>query len=187
VRRRWTGPALLALVVVLAGCTETVPGTPVAAPSEPTVAEQQPPAPPATSRAGLEADVIADECLLNADEFGSLVGEPVKPPAQGTVKRPDGSTGSSCVATAGTDPVAMINVYKVKAGSPADYVRAPGAAGRHELPELGEAAVVVDTQAGPTLQLATTDFLVTILVAGRAPPDEAWHAAAVAVLTRLPG
>jgi hypothetical protein len=178
------GPALLMLVVALAGCTETVPGTPVAAPAEPAVAEQPPTSPP--TRAGLEADVIADECLLNADELGLLVGEAVKPPAQGTVKRPDGSTGSSCVATAGNEPVAMINVYKVKAGSPADYVRAPGAAGRHELPELGEAAVVVDTQAGPTLQLASPDFLVTILVAGRTPPDEAWHAAAVAVLTRLP-
>lgn len=183
-RRGRLGLALAALVVALAGCTETVPGNPTAAPSDPTVAEQ--PAAPAPPRSALVADVIADECLLNADEFGRLVGEPVKPPAQGTVARPDGSTGSSCVATAGAEPVAMINVYKVQSGSPADYVRAPGAAGRHELPELGEVAVVVDTQAGPTLQLASTDFLVTILVAGRNPPDDAWHAAAAAVLTRLP-
>ena len=80
----------------------------------------------------------------------------------------------------------MINVYTVKSGTPADYVRAGGTAGRRELPRVGEAAVVVDTESGPALQLASPRYLVTILVSGRTPSDEEWRTAALAALDRLP-
>jgi hypothetical protein len=89
------------------------------------------------------------------------------------------------VATRGREPVAMINVYGVLSGTPADYVRAGGTAGRRELPGVGEAAVVIDTQTGPTMQLASPRYLVTILVSGGTPSDEAWRAAAEAALSRL--
>ena len=182
-------PAFLTLLV--SGCTSVVPGTAVAAP--PSVPAGPPissaPAAPSPSgpRSGLEVDVVDDECLLNASEFGALVGGPVRPPEQGTVERGDGSRSSSCVATSGSEPVAMINVYAVRTGTPADYVRAAAPGGRRELPDIGEAATVVDTQSGPTLQLASPRFLVTIVVAGRAPDDAAWRAAAEAALSRLPG
>jgi hypothetical protein len=201
VRRAWWGRAIAGLAVAAlactaAGCTSVVPGDASAAP--PTVPGEAPPAPttavvpspppgaPPGPRAGLNADPIADECLLNAAEFGALVGAPVRPPEQGAIQRGDGTRSSSCVATADREPVAMINVYTVKSGTPADYVRAGGTAGRRELPGVGDVAVVVDTETGPTLQLASSRYLVTILVSGRAPSDAAWRAAALAALSRLP-
>ncbi len=166
---------MLVEALALAGCTEVVSGT--AAPE---------PAAPVTfaARPALQSDVLADECLLTTAELTRLVGTPVEPPAQGAVARGDGSTGSSCVAAAGAEPVAMINVYRVRSGVPADVVRA--GAGRHDLGGVGDAAAVLDTVAGPTLQVASPRFLVTILVAGRTPDEEAWRAAATAALDRLP-
>lgn len=164
--------------------TAAPPTAPAETPDQrtPPTAPHTPPGP----RAALDADPIADECLLNASEFGALVDGPVRPPEQGTIRRSDGSHSSSCVATAGRDPLALINVYAVRTGTPADYVRAGGSAGRREIADVGEAAVVVDTQTGPTLQLASPRYLVTILVSGREPSDEAWRTAALAALSRLP-
>ncbi|MEJ3655373.1 hypothetical protein WEH80_20600 [Actinomycetes bacterium KLBMP 9759] len=161
--------------LVLTGCTQVVGGT----------ATPESAAPPAAAaRPGLQSDVLTDECLLTTAEITRLVGRPVDAPAQGDVARGDGSTGSSCVAAAGAEPVAMINVYRVRSGVPADVVRS--AVGRHDLRGVGDAAAVLDTVAGPTLQVAGPRFLVTILVAGRMPDDEAWRAAAAAALGRLP-
>ncbi len=181
---------MVVLAIAVTGCTTVVTGRGVAAP--PTVpattapSSPAPPASPAPSRSGLDVDVLSDECLLNASEFGALVGEAVRPPAQDSVDRGDGSSGSSCVATASNEPVAIINVYRVRSGTPADFVRAGAPGGRRELSGVGEAAAVVDTQTGPTLQLASPDYLVTILVAGRTPTDDAWRTAATAALSRLP-
>jgi hypothetical protein len=197
VRRAWLGRTLAGFVVAAlplgpVACTTVVPGHATAAPpAAPAARSGTPPATPAPPpapgpRAGLDADPLPDECLLDASEFGALVGGPVRPPAQGTVERDDGTRSSSCVAAAGQDPVAMINVYTVRAGTPADYVRAGGSAGRRALPGVGEAAVVIDTHTGPTLQLAGPRYLVTILVSGSTPSDEAWRAAALAALSRLP-
>jgi hypothetical protein len=193
VRRAWLGAVAVVLAVTAAGCTTVVPGNGVAAPSAgeaappPGVAPPPQPVPttPAGPRSGLDVDALDDECLLNAAEFGDLVGVAVRPPTQGSVERGDGSRSSSCVATTGTEPVAMINVYAVRSGTPADYVRA-GPAGRRDLPGVGEAAAVIDTATGPTLQLASPRYLVTILVDGRVPSDDAWRAAAAAALSRLP-
>lgn len=167
-----------------AGCTAAVPGTAAAVP--PSVPATPAPATsvaPPGPRSALVVDPIPDECLLNASELGALVGGSVRPPEETTVDRGDGSRGSSCVATSGSEPIAMINVYRVRAGTPADYVRA---AGRRLLTGVGEAAAVVDTAAGPVLQLASPGYLVTILVSGRRPADDAWRAAATAALSRLP-
>jgi hypothetical protein len=194
VRRGRLGVAAVVIVLAAAvpGCAEVVPGvalpTPstgaeAAAPASPTASPGAPPGP----RSGLDADPIADECLLDAAEFGALVGTAVRPPAQDSVPRRDGSAGFSCVATAGTDPVAMINVYRVRSGTPAGYVRAGGPGGHRDLPGVGDAAAVFDTEAGPTLQVAGRAYLVTILVAGREPSDDAWRTAATAALSRLPG
>lgn len=177
-------------VLLAGGCTTVVPGSaaPVTGsagptpPIDPTAQEVEP-----GPSSGLEADVLPDECLLTAAELGELVGEPVRPPEQGTVDRGDGSRSASCVAAVGAEPVALVNVYAVPSGTPADYVRTGGSGGRRELAGVGEAAVVIGTAAGPTLQLAGERYLVTILVSGRAPSDAEWRAAAEAALSRLPG
>jgi hypothetical protein len=181
--------AMGALLLVATGCTTIVPGSATAAPApgSSVPGAPGPPAAPPGARSGLDADVLPDECLLNAAEFGDLVGVAVQPPEQGTIEREDGSVSASCVATAGSEPVAMLNVYAVRSGTPADYVRAGGDAGRRELPEVGDAAVVIDTATGPTLQLASPEYLLTILVSGRTPSDDAWRTAARAALSRLPG
>ncbi|WP_142047248.1 hypothetical protein [Pseudonocardia kunmingensis] len=182
--------AVAALPVAAAGCTTTVPGSATAAPAPGASAGPDALEPPAASpgpRSGLDADVLPDECLLNASEFGDLVGLAVQPPEQGTVEREDGSVSAGCVATADSEPVAMINVYAVRSGTPADYVRAGGGTGRRDLRGVGEAAVVIDTATGPTLQLASPEYLVTILVSAQTPSDDAWRAAAQAALSRLPG
>ncbi len=144
------------------------------------------PTPSGKPRSGLVVDSVENECLLDASEFGALVGMAVRPPEEGTVRHGDGSTGSSCVAVAGSDPVAMINIYKVRSGTPADYVLAGTGPGRHTLTGVGEAAQVIDTDVGPTLQLAGPTYLVTILVSGDMPSDDAWRTAAEAALAHLP-
>lgn len=172
------------LAIGVGACTQVVPGAASALP--PTVGASAVPPGPGAPRGGLDVDVLPDECLLNAAEIGALVGQAVRPPAQGSVARGDGSSSSACVAEAGSEPVAMINVYAVRSGVPADHVRATAPGARRDLAGVGEAAAVVSTQTGPTLQLATARYLVTILVAGRSPQDEQWRTAAAAALSRLP-
>jgi hypothetical protein len=161
----------LVLPLAGAGCTTVVPGSATSA---------------GTRIDGLDADVLADECLLTAVEFGELVDLPVQPPEQGTVDRGDGSRSAGCVVTTESGPVALVNVYGVRTGTPTDYVRAADAAGRRELAEVGAGAAVIGTAAGPTLQLASERYLVTILVSGGVPSDDEWRAAAEIALSRLP-
>jgi hypothetical protein len=175
-RRVWRVRACAVVAAVVlplggAGCTTVVPGS--AASAGPHID-------------GLDADVLADECLLTAAEVAELVDVPVEPPVQSTVDRGDGSRGAACVVTTGSEPVALVNVYAVRSGSASDYVRAAGTAGRRELPGVGAGAAVIGTAAGPTLQLAGGQYLVTILVSVSAPSDEEWRAAADAALSRLP-
>ncbi|MFC4949562.1 hypothetical protein [Pseudonocardia sp. GCM10023141] len=181
-RRAWWGPPTVLLTAgLLAACSETVTGTAApAGPAAPRMVTTQ----AATGVTGaLVADAVADECLLNASELGSLLKRAVRPPVQSTIPHADGSSGSSCVVTADAEPIAMINVYRAGTGVPADYI-APGS---HPVSGAGDAAGVVTTDAGPMLQLATRGYLVTILVAGGpAPADDAWRKAAAAALTRLP-
>ena len=133
----------------------------------------------------LESDVLADECLLDAAQLGALLGRPVRV-EQSVVRRDDGTRSTSCYAGAVEGkpaPLAAINVYRVRSGTPSEFVRA---AGGRALGGAGEAATLLETAAGPTLQVAGPAFLVTLVVQGRSPPDEAWRAAARAALARLP-
>jgi hypothetical protein len=171
--------AVAALPLTGTGCTAVIPGSAAAATGR-SIQESG-------SHSGLlDADVLADECLLTAAELSELVDVPVERAEQDKVDRGDGSRSAGCMVTAGTQPVALLNVYAVRSGTPADYVRAGGAAGRRELAGVADGAAVIGTAAGPTLQLAGERYLVTILVSGRAPSDEEWRAAAEAALSRLP-
>ncbi len=132
--------------------------------------------------------MLADECLLDPAQLTALLGTPVRAPEQTVVRRDDGSRSSACSVTAEGDPapLAAINVYRVRTGTAEQFVRA-GAGGRAVgVGRAGRAAVVIDTAAGPTLQVAGARFLVTVVVHGRAPADDAWRAAARAALSRLP-
>jgi len=184
---------VLGLLVLGSGCSRTVAG----APSE---AAGAPPAKPgsagntfsATARArapALQSDVLADECLLDAGQLAALLGRPVRAPAQSVVRRDDGSRRAGCYvvpAEGGAAPVVAINVYRVRSGTPAQFVATRSAGGRR-LAGIGEAATVLDTAAGPTLQVASARFVVTVVVRGRDPGDAAWRAAARHALARLPG
>lgn len=194
-------PLLLGLLVALgaAGCSRAVEGRPAAAPAAPateTTNPAEPSASPTTVPArpsALEPDVLADECLLDAAQLAALLGRPVRAPEQVVVSRDDGSRSSGCYVTASGDdpaPLAAINVYRVRSGTPVQFVRAAAGAGR-ALPKVGKAAAVFETAAGPTLQVADARFLVTVVVhapgsTDKAPDDKAWRAAAQAALARLP-
>ncbi|MHA6794168.1 hypothetical protein ACVGVM_11760 [Pseudonocardia bannensis] len=180
------GMAVLAALVT-PGCTHTVDGVPAAAAGPPSATTRG--VAPAGPRTGLDADVVSDECLLDATQFAALLGEPVLEPENLTVHRGDGSSGTSCWAHAAEGfptPIGAINVYTVRTGTPADFVRAAPAGRRRDLPGAGEAAALVDTGSGPTLQLASPRYLVTIIVLrDRGPADEVWRAAARQALARL--
>ncbi len=188
--------------VPAAGPAETAPGArdpttgaapsverPAAPPSSPpSDRPTRPPAAPGRPPA-LEADVLADECLLNSAQLAALLGTPVRAPEQTVVRRDDGSRSSGCSVTAKGDPapLAAINVYRVRTGTAEQFVRAGAGGGRVVgAGRAGRAAVVLDTATGPTLQVAGARFLVTVVVHGRAPADDAWRAAARAALARLP-
>jgi hypothetical protein len=185
----WRLVALLAFLSALAaGCTRVVTGMPSAAsPHAVTSSATAAPA-PRPAPVALEPDVLADECLLDAGQFAALLGRPVGAPEQSVVRRGDGSRSSSCyVGPAEGDPapLAAINVYRVRTGTPAQFV-SKGAAGGRRLTGVGVAAAVLDTVAGPTLQVASRRFVLTIVVQGREPGDAAWRAAGRAALARLP-
>ena len=106
------------------------------------------PATTARARApALDTDVLADECLLDAAQFGALLDRPVRPRTRRCAAL-DGTRSTSCYAGA-TDgprePLAAINVYRVRAGTPAEAVRA---AGGRSLPGLGEAATLLRRRPG---------------------------------------
>jgi hypothetical protein len=129
--------------------------------------------------------VLADECLLDAAQLGALLGRPVRA-EQSDVRRDDGTLSTSCYAAALDEPrapLAAINVYRVRSGTPTEFVRA---AGGRALSGAGGAATLLETASGPTLQVAGPAFLVTLVVQGRSPPDDAWRTAARAALARLP-
>lgn len=192
--RAATALALAALVAATAACSTTVAGTGRAADPGPVAAEvpgptPAPPAGPAPERSALSSDVVDDECLLDALEFTALLDRSVLPPEPGELVRPDGTRVTSCVASSASafpTPLAAINVYEPRTGTPADFVRAAPASGRRDLPGAGEAAVLIDTAPGLTMQLAGARYVVTIAVLDGAPSDAAWTAAATAALAALP-
>ncbi len=182
--------------LVLCACTSVVPGAgrAVAPPGPAAAASPSGSAVPTTGpppeRAALAADVLPDECLLDALAFSALLGEAVLPPEQGEVERPDGTSRSSCYANSAGDfptPLAAINVYEPREGTPAEFVLAAPPQGRRDLPGVGEAAVLIDTAPGVTLQLAGTRYVVTIAVLDGVPSDAAWTTAATAALAALDG
>jgi hypothetical protein len=182
------------LLLLVAGCTTVVPGSgqaagPVAVSGSP-VAPGSATGPAPGPQSALAADVLPDECLLDALSFSALLGAPVLPPEQVEVVRADGSSTSSCFANSARgapEPLAAVNVYEPRDGTPADFVGSAAPQGRRELAGVGEAASLVDTAPGVTLQLAATRYLVTIAVLDGTPSDDAWRAAATAALDALGG
>jgi hypothetical protein len=157
-------------------------GSGAGAPAAPAAPANPGRAAPAAQPALLTSDVLDDECLLDASGFAALLGGPVGKPAEAAVIRPDGSTTRSCYAASRAgDPAgtAAVNVYRVNQGTPAAFVRAT--AGGRPMPGVGEAAVLLETVGGTTLQVATARYLITVNVVDAAPSTERWAAAGRAV------
>lgn len=155
--------------------TDAPAGSLVAHPSAP------PSAPPP-----LTSDVLADECLIAAGPLAGLLGTaPATPAANAEVRRPDGSTARSCFAVGGSAMVS-VNAYTTNTTTPTGHLRT--AVGARPLDGTGDgtAAVLVETAGGPTMQLATPRWLVTVAVAGHTPTDEQWRAAATSATAALP-
>ena len=146
-------------------------------------AKDQEPAPegPAVE---LVADPTEDECVLTASEVQALVGAPVERTTMTSIPGVDERPNRGCVAVEGENQLVLMNVYRVRSGTPADAVRGP-ADGRRPLDGVGEAAAIVAGRVGPSLQAAGQRHLVTLAVAYVDPSDDAWRAAGRAALARL--
>ncbi|ANY08785.1 hypothetical protein [Pseudonocardia sp. HH130630-07] len=149
-------------------------------------ARPQAPAAPPAQPDPLTSDVLADECLLDEPALTGLLGTaPVVPAEDADIRRPDGSTARSCFAVGGSASVS-VNVYTTNRVTPTRYVSdVPGGRALTGTGD-GTAAVLVDTVAGPTLQVGTARHLVTVAVAGRTPSDEQWRTAARRAVGALP-
>jgi hypothetical protein len=151
-----------------------------------------PPAPPVPGQrekdqgpppVGLVPDPVTDECVLTAAEVQALIGQPVDRTAMTSLPSTDGKSVRGCVAFRGENQLVLMNVYGTRDGTPADAVR-NGSGTRRALDGVGEAAAVVDSKVGPTLQVAGKKFLVTIEAGFLTPSDDAWRAAGRAAVDR---
>ncbi|MCY7342628.1 MAG: protein kinase [Pseudonocardia sp.] len=137
---------------------------------------------PVTAPGQLLANVLPDECLLSVAEMSSLVERDVDNLQQGRI---DGGP-LGCVARVDGTPLALVNVYEVAFGSPSDVVTASAAQGRDLLDGVDQPAVLVNADAGPTLQVAGPRYLATIQVMGRTPSRSHWADAGGAALRSMP-
>ena len=136
--------------------------------------------------APLTADVLTDECLVGAEALAGLLGaEPAVPAANAEIARPDGARTRACFAVGGSS-TAAVNVYTTNRGTPADHVRSAGGARGIDGTGDGTVAVLLETVAGPTVQVGAGRYLVTIAVAGRNPTDEQWRTAVRSAVAALP-
>lgn len=140
------------------------------------------PAEPVTAQGQLLANVLPDECLLSVAAMSSLVEQEVDDLRQGRI---DGGP-LGCVARVDGSPVALVNVYEVAVGSPSDVVTASAAQGRGLLDGVDRPAVLVNADAGPTLQVAGPRYLATIQVMGLTPSRSRWADAGDAALLSMP-
>ena len=133
--------------------------------------------------------MLADECLLDAGQFADAAG--ATGGGSRAVRRPAGRPGRAAPAATSVRPRATRLPWPRSTSTgcgprtPAQFV-SKGAAGGRRLTGVGVAAAVLDTVAGPTLQVASPRFVLTIVVQGRVPGDAAWRAAGRAALARLP-
>ncbi|MEV1293361.1 hypothetical protein [Pseudonocardia sp. NPDC049635] len=171
--------------------TRTVPPVPVRSTENTTGTRARPGLAPrgnpaASGTAPLTADVLADECLLGTDALTGLLGaEPAAPATNAEVARPDGARTRACFAVGGSS-TAAVNVYTTNRGTPADHVRAAGGARPITTTGEGVVAALLETVAGPTVQIGAGRYLVTIAVAGRAPSEEQWQTAVRDAVSALP-
>jgi hypothetical protein len=152
------------------------------------------PADPAGRLPGdLTPNVVEDECLLTADEFGTLAGR-TGLRAENAELAGGGSRRSCFYAPAFADePAARIDVYASASLPPPVLVSRIVTNGGRALSGAGagQSAVVVTSQDGATeLVVASATLLAVLTVlpgAAAVPPsDQAWAVAATAMAGRLP-
>jgi hypothetical protein len=133
----------------------------------------------------LVADPVPDECVLTAAEVQALVGQPVDRTAMTPIPASDEKSVRGCVAFRGENQILLMNVYRVRGGTPADAVRSADGADRRFLDGVGEAAVIVPARTGPALQVAGKRYLVTLEAGYLNPTDEAWRVAGRTAIDRV--
>lgn len=197
---RWVAVLGLAAVVVACSSPPTAaPPSSIVAPSSTAVSERVTTTPKPTTTAqpagqlpgDLTPNVVEDECLLTADEFGTLAG-------RGAIRAENtelagGAGRRSCFYTpnAAVDPAARVDVYASASLPPPELVTRIAANGGRSLPGVGKGAVVVTGQDGTSeLVVASASLLavLTLLPGGAAipPSDQSWTAAGTAMAARLP-
>lgn len=183
----------------LTGCVQEIAGSPTAdgSPAAPSTSVQAAPttvqAAPTTSSAlsdVLVPDVVDDECLLTAAEFGALLGEPVLDPEKVAVKQPDGSVVSSCFVHNDNDiplPIGRINVYTARTRTALEFLASERGGNTRDLTGVGDAAIVIsDGGDGGALHIAAGRYVVTIFLFRAQPSEAMWVSAGRAAVGRLP-
>ena len=141
----------------------------------------------------LTPNVVEDECLLAAGEFGSLVGRTAIR-AENTELAGDGRR--SCfylpddAGGPADDPAARIDVYASASLPPPDLVARIAANGGRALAGVANGAVVVTASDGSSELVVASPALLAVLTvlptgAATPPSDQAWTAAAAAMAARL--
>jgi hypothetical protein len=133
----------------------------------------------------LVADPVPDECVLTAAEVQALIGAQVDRTMMTTVPGADGRPLRGCVAARGENQLVLMNVYRVRGGTPTDAVHSADGADRRFLDGVGEAAVIVPARTGPALQVAGKRYLVTLEAGYLNPTDEAWRVAGQTAIDRV--
>lgn len=205
--RLLAGGLATAILAGLAGCSaspvpdppdRTSPLTSVAPP--PWATSSDPTGTTGTTSTALPADplpedlvpnVVQNECLLTAAEFGGLIGRIVQR-AENT-ELADGTGRRSCIyADQDDQPTGRVDVY-APASAPAGQLVsriASNSERSQRIDNIGEGAVVLSGLDGTTeLVVASRTLLVilTVLPGTAIPPsDAAWSVAAAAMFDQLP-
>jgi hypothetical protein len=139
----------------------------------------------------LTPNAVEDECLLTADEFGTLTGR-TGIRAENT-ELAGGEARRSCfyAPAIADEPAARIDVYASASLPPPELVTRIAANGGRALSGTEQGAVVVTGQDGATELVVASATLLAVLTVlpGTAvvpPSDQAWAAAATAMAGRLP-
>lgn len=194
----------LAAVVACAACSSPPAATPPATSTTTAASTTTPsrttttvaPTTTAADRGGqlpgdLTPNVVDDECLLTAQEYGALAGS-TGIRAENTELAGGGGRRSCFYSPDGSDePAARIDVYASSSLPPPELVARIVAGGGRPLAGVAQGAAVVTAQDGSVELVVASPALLavlTVLPGGTAAPpsDQAWTEAATAMAGRLP-
>ncbi|MBP2474560.1 hypothetical protein JOF53_003432 [Crossiella equi] len=193
--------------VVLAGCMNVIPGTAElpdnvalgttrgTATATPTGIQGPPPSvlPQTLSSVPLVTGVVADECLLSAEEFTAMIDQPTRTGRNGVVELEGQGPARSCYydEADGDRYSGWINIYGSAGPTTTDLVKRinKNVQISRDLPGVGLAAVyhpAAQILDGGTIYVATEKYLVEIRLKRVIGDDQKLVTAARQALVRLP-